>query len=187
MGVVLNMSSNSYRNFTLLLFSFLIVSLSYAGSDRESVVKQMTPVTYKDWLIKRKQYAPKILVVDMWAMWCSSCIERFPEMVKMHDKYKNRGVDFVSMNLDDREDHQSLKLAEKFLTKMDADFDHYHMNENLVYAFEKIDLISIPAILIYDENGNEIDRLTGDNPNNQFSEEDIELSINKLLNLSVIK
>ena len=85
------------------------------------------------------------------------------------------------MNLDDREDALSLKKAEKFLTKMNASFDHYRMNENLLQAFEKIDLIGIPAVLIYDRNGNEQYRLTGDNPNKQFTEKDIEEAVNDLL------
>ena len=85
------------------------------------------------------------------------------------------------MNLDDREDTKSLKIADKFLQKMNANFDHYRMDENLLYAFEKIDLIGIPAVLIYDSKGNEQYRLTGDNPNKQFTEKDIEEAIINLL------
>ncbi|MFK7816072.1 MAG: thioredoxin domain-containing protein [Gammaproteobacteria bacterium] len=143
--------------------------------------KLMTVINYAEWESQRLQYLPNIVVVDMWAMWCVSCIERFPEMVKLHNKYKDQNVKFVSMNLDDREDKQSLALAEIFLHKMNADFEHYHMNENLLYAFEKMDLIGIPAVLIYDLKGNEQYRLTGDNPNKQFTEKDIEEAISKLL------
>ena len=104
-------------------------------------------------------------------------------MIKLHEKYNNNNIEFVSMNLDDREDAKSLEIAEKFLEKMNADFDHYHMNENLLYAFEKINLIGIPAVLIYDSNGNEQYRLTGDDPNNQFTEKDIEVAIKSLLDV----
>jgi len=141
----------------------------------------MQPINYEQWETQREEYLPKIVVVDMWAMWCVSCIERFPEMVKLHAEYKNRNVQFVSMNLDDREDLQSLEVAEKFLIKMNANFDHYRMDENLLHAFEKIDLIGIPAVLIYDEEGKEKYRLTGDNPNKQFTDKDIEIAIKELL------
>ena len=95
------------------------------------------------------------------------------EMVKMHDQYNKDKVVFVSMNLDDREDLESLAAAEKFLMSMSAQFDHYRMNENLMRTFEKTNLIGIPAILIYDQKGKERYRLTGDNPNKQFTEHDI--------------
>ena len=102
-------------------------------------------------------------------------------MVRLHDEFKNQNVEFVSMNLDDRKDRKSLNAAEKFLKKMNANFDHYRMDENLLKAFEKIDLIGIPAVLIYDSKGKEQYRLTGDNPNKQFTEKDIEEALKKLL------
>ena len=117
----------------------------------------------------------------MWAMWCASCLERFPEMVKLQNTYKDHNVTFVSMNLDDREDEISLQDAENFLRDMNAQFDHFRMDENLISAFEKINLISIPAVLIYDKHGNERYRLTGDNPNQQFTENDIDAAIASLL------
>ncbi len=165
----------------MLLMGMAFLFGTNAIADAELKNGQMSAVTYAEWETKRLEYLPKIVVVDMWAMWCVSCIERFPEMVKLHNKYKDKNVEFVSMNLDDREDGQSLELAEKFLHKMSAKFEHYRMDENLLYAFEKMDLIGIPAVLIYDSQGLEQYRLTGDNPNKQFTEKDVEDAINALL------
>ena len=173
--------SMSNKLISTLFFSSILIIGSNVKAETELVGSQMTVVNNVEWEIQRQQYIPNIVVVDMWAMWCSSCIERFPEMVKLHEKYKNQNVEFVSMNLDDREDIESLKLAEKFLKKMNANFDHYRMDENLLHAFEKIDLIGIPAVLIYDKHGKEQYRLTGDNPNKQFTEKDIEEAVKNLL------
>lgn len=175
------MFSKAIKVFSLLIINTSIVFSISAYGETDSLHMQMTPVTYDEWEAKRIQYQPKIVVVDVWAMWCVSCIERFPEMVRLHERYKDHNVQFVSMNLDDREDTQSLKIAEKFLKKMNATFDHFRMDENLLVAFEKIDLIGIPAVLIYDESGHEKYRLTGDNPNKQFTDEDIEAALLELL------
>lgn len=142
----------------------------------------MKPLTHLQWVDKLQSYKPKIVVVDMWAMWCVSCIERFPEMIQLHNKYKNQNIEFISMNLDDQEDKESLDAANNFLRKMNAQFDHYRMDENLIVAFEKINLISIPAVLIFNQDGIEEYRLTGDNPNKQFTNRDIEDSLITLLN-----
>ena len=181
MVVQSSMFTKSFGYIALLMISNALLICSSVDAESELTDLQMTPISYAEWEVQRQQYLPNVLVVDMWAMWCISCIERFPEMVRLHDEYKNQNVQFVSMNLDDREDALSLKKAEKFLTKMNASFDHYRMNENLLQAFEKIDLIGIPAVLIYDRNGNEQYRLTGDNPNKQFTEKDIEEAVNDLL------
>ena len=66
---------------------------------------------------------------------------------------------------------------------MKANFDHYHLDEALMNAFDKIDLLGIPAVLIYGKDGNERYRLTGDNPNKQFTEADIENAIKHLINI----
>lgn len=183
MVVVLSMFNKFFAVIAMLFLGNTLQITSTAIADALPDEGQMILVNYAEWENRRLQYLPKIVVVDMWAMWCSSCIERFPEMVKLHDKYQNFNVEFVSMNLDDREDTMSLENANKFLEKMNANFDHYHMNENLLYSFEKINLVGIPAVLIYDSSGKEQYRLTGDNPNNQFTEKDIEDAIKNLLDL----
>ena len=163
---------------------FILCAGSSIGGEVTSATANtlMAPITLKQWNAKLNDYPPNILVVDMWAMWCTSCIERFPEMVKLHRKYNSEKITFVSLNLDDREDFESLSAANLFLDKMNADFEHYHMDENLMLTFEKLDLIGIPAVLIYDQQGIEQFRLTGDNPNKQFTEDDIEKAIQMLLN-----
>jgi hypothetical protein len=55
------------------------------------------------------------------------------------------------------------------------------MNENLLEAFERLDLLGIPTVLVYGSDGREHFRLTGDNPNNQFTDQDVESAIKSLL------
>lgn len=144
-------------------------------------VSAMVPISLTEWENKLNNYKGNIIVVDMWAMWCTNCIERFPEMVKLHKQYQHDNVSFISMNLDDREDTDSITAANRFLKAMNATFEHYHMDENLMLTFESLDLIGIPAVLIYDQDGSEKFRLTGDNPNKQFTEHDVENAILTLL------
>ena len=159
----------------------LVTTAALATSPSAQSKISFTPLLYDEWLAQLSDYQPDIVVVDMWATWCASCLEEFPKIVSLHEKYKNQGVTFVSLNLDDHEDQPSLDNAEKFLRKMNAEFDNFWMNENLMTAFEKLDLIGIPAVIIFDRNGEERYRLTGDDPNNQYRGKDIEQAIQNLL------
>jgi len=38
------------------------------------------------------QYRGKVVVLDFWATWCGPCTEVMPQMQKLHEKYKERGV-----------------------------------------------------------------------------------------------
>ena len=161
----------------------LFVALSLVASTPASATGtvSMKPISYQQWLQQRQTYRGQILVVDMWATWCSSCIERFPKMVSLHKKYARQGVQIVSLNLDDHNDKQALATASRFLNSIDAHFDHYHMDENLMQAFEKLDLIAIPVVIIYDRQGTQRYKLTGDNPYKQFTDKDVERAIQDLL------
>lgn len=142
---------------------------------------ELVPITYEKWKRKLAGYKPDIVVVDMWATWCAPCIERFPKMVELNKHYGDRGVRFVSMNLDSREDEPALEMARQFLVNTRATFENYMMNENLLQAFEMLDLLGIPTVVIYGPDGQERFRLTGDNPNHQFTDQDVESAIKSLL------
>ena len=175
---------NNHKQRTISISLGLIcwcITSAFATTDDATPDITFKPIRYVEWLEQLSNYKPDIVVVDMWATWCSSCLEEFPKIVNLHKKYNNSGVQFVSMNLDDHNDQPSLKNAKKFLQKMNAEFDNFWMDENLMIAFEKLNLIGIPAVIIYDRNGDERYRLTGDDPNNQYSGKDIEKAIKELL------
>jgi hypothetical protein len=52
-----------------------------------------------------------------------------------------------TMNLDDKDDPDAIRRAEEFLVKQKAAFDNFRMNEITPDAFEKLDLLSIPAVM----------------------------------------
>lgn len=121
------------------------------------------------------------VVVDMWATWCLPCIERFPHMVELAQKYADQRVRFVSLCLDDRDDEDAIALAQRFLTEQRARFPNFLMDEVVTRAFEKLDLLGIPAVFIYGPDGSLRYRLTGDDPNNQFTDADVDEAIEELL------
>ncbi|MGQ9427097.1 TlpA family protein disulfide reductase [Gilvimarinus sp. F26214L] len=174
---------------TLFTTALLVVFLSACGQQTGSGTDaapatsggRIKPLSFQEWGQQLESYQPKVVVVDLWAMWCSPCIERFPKMVDMHEQYASKGVEIVAVNLDNRDDKDALQRAETFLAEIGANFDNYHMNENLIEAFEHFGLIGIPAVVIYDGEGRERYRLTGTNPNKQFTDKDIEAAINELL------
>lgn len=141
----------------------------------------LVPVSHDQWTAMLPDYRPQVVVVDMWATWCAPCVERFPKMVALHDKYAGAGVTIVGMSLEDRDDAGAVAGAVEFLRRQAARFPNYLMNENIIDSFEKLDILGIPAVDIYDQHGTRRFRLTGDDPNNQFTDADIEAAIVALL------
>ena len=141
----------------------------------------LLPVSFEAWEQELRSMEGQIVVVDMWATWCLPCIERFPHMVELANQYAERGVRFVSLCLDDRDDEDAIELAQRFLTEQRAEFPNFLMDEVVTRAFDKLDLLGIPAVFIYGREGSLLHRLTGDDPNNQFTDADVEIAIEELL------
>ncbi len=168
--------------FTLcLLASGSIWAENTDGQSAANTSTELQPISFAQWDGILEKQLGKITVVDFWAAWCSPCIERFPHMVEMHHKYKDRGVRFISLNLDEQGDKESIDWANDFLERIKAVFPNYHMDENMTEAFERLDLLGLPAVRIYATDGTETHRLSGDNPYQQFTEKDVENAVQNLL------
>lgn len=63
------------------------------------------------------QFRGKVLYVDFWASWCSSCAKSFPFLNAMDKEFREQGLQIVGVNLDD--DPGS---ARDFLAKRPASF-----------------------------------------------------------------
>ena len=46
----------------------------------------------------------KVTIVNLWATWCGPCVEEFPDLVKLHNAYKAKGLSFISVTIDEPED-----------------------------------------------------------------------------------
>jgi thiol-disulfide isomerase/thioredoxin len=42
----------------------------------------------------------KYLFLDFWASWCEPCREENPKLVKLYEKYANKGIEFVDISID---------------------------------------------------------------------------------------
>ncbi|SRR6266567_910836 len=49
------------------------------------------------------QWKGKVLVVNFWATWCDPCREEMPEFVRAQSEFGDRGLQFVGIAVDQRE------------------------------------------------------------------------------------
>lgn len=65
----------------------------------------------------RKNGTDKVRLINVWATWCISCVEEFPELAKTARKFGLRNFEFISISLDEPEDKEAVKT---FLEKQQA-------------------------------------------------------------------
>ncbi len=63
------------------------------------------------------QYRGKVVLLDFWASWCAPCKESFPWMQRMAERYADRGLVVVAVNVD-----RDRSLADRFLRDQQPSF-----------------------------------------------------------------
>ena len=134
--------------------------------------------SYKNGLVNKKV---KFTIVDAWSTTCGPCKENFPHVVEMHRKYASKGLAVISLSLDDPSDKAAVDEAEKFLKAKKAAFTNVLLDENFGDGFEKLNVNAIPAVFVFGPDGKEVKRFTMDDPNNQFTYEEVEKAVVALL------
>lgn len=102
-------------------------------------------------------------------------------MIEMSRRFGPQGVRFVSISFDDANDPDSVSAAEDFLQEVQATFDNFLLTDSMRASFENFDAIGLPVVLMYDGEGKERVRLSGDDPDNQFDDKDVETALLGLL------
>jgi thiol-disulfide isomerase/thioredoxin len=88
----------------------------------------------------------KVVLVDFWASWCGPCAGSFPVMEELHQRYKERGLVIVAVNVDEK-----AADMEAFLKKRSASFAVVRDAEHKLVS--AVNVKAMPTSFILDGTG----------------------------------
>ncbi|MBA5792953.1 TlpA family protein disulfide reductase [Flavobacterium sp. xlx-214] len=101
----------------------------------------------------------KYVYVDVWATWCGPCVAEIPFMKEVEKKYHGKSIEFVSISIDEKKDHDKWK---KFVTdKQMGGIQLYADNAFKSKFVTDYAIDGIPRFILIDPNGNIV---SGDAP-----------------------
>jgi thiol-disulfide isomerase/thioredoxin len=142
-----------------------------------SAEAKLTPVDQTSFAKMVATHKGKIVLVDFWATWCVPCRKEMPELVKMSERLRAKGLDFVTVSSDEAGKEQAAfkvlmenAVAAPFYLKKVDDDDKFFESVDTKWSGE------IPAMFIYDRSGKRVRSFLGETP-----VKDIEAAVQKLL------
>lgn len=110
--------------------------------------------------IKLSDYDGKVLVVNLWATWCGPCRSEIPELVKLYQEFRSKGLEVVGLSTENPE--ASAAAVRKFV----SDFG---MNYRVGWATPEVALTlmqdrnAIPQSFVISRDGRILKRFVGFN------------------------
>lgn len=96
----------------------------------------------------------KVIVVDFWATWCGPCVGEMPNMKKLYAEFKDKGVEFIGVSLDQNEEQGGLKALKEFVAKNEIGWPQYYQGNGWESEFSRgWGINSIPRVFIIDADG----------------------------------
>ena len=94
-------SKNRFLIKTAVIVSMLMASTLVVSTGCSSALSDasLPPIEVEGWTNggPPSDLEGNVLVIDVFASWCVPCIQQTPDLVKLHDKYKDQGVKFIAV------------------------------------------------------------------------------------------
>lgn len=125
----------------------LLVSLSFSGD------KILVDATADEILAKVAEYeGDKPVLMNFWATWCAPCIEEFPYLMELNEKYEGQfKLIFVSGDF-----REARGEAEAFLKKQGVDFETYFKvgkDNEFITTISNEWTGALPFTIVYNKKG----------------------------------
>ena len=172
---------SSWRRKSWPAWRCILVALLALGVGCSWFQADIEPLTSKEWATVVGAHRGRLLVVNVWAGWCRSCLDLFPFVVDLSNHYEVERLQVLSLSIDNSNDLAVLQQAREFLRGQDADFPHYLLTHEITRALEGLGLESIPAVMIYDAEGRLRYRLQGDDDEIELTPADVQDAVESLM------
>jgi thiol-disulfide isomerase/thioredoxin len=97
----------------------------------------------------------KVVIVDFWATWCGPCVAEMPNMKKLYAEYKDKGVEFIGVSLDQPKEQGGLDKLKEFVQQNKIEWPQYYQGNFWQSDFSSSwGINSIPCVFAVDAEGN---------------------------------
>ncbi len=120
--------------------------------------------------LNKSDKSGNLILVNFWATWCAPCVKEIPEIVKLQEKYKERGLRVIAVSMDEPEELETnvrpfvAKRFPSFVSYLCKEPDHDKFASVIDPAWNEI----MPTNFLIDRTGKLRATLTGGKSYEEF-------------------
>jgi thiol-disulfide isomerase/thioredoxin len=112
---------------------------------------------------KLADYSGKVVIVNLWATWCGPCRSEIPDLVKLSEEFKLKGVELIGLTNEDPE--MDKDKVEDFVRQFKIPYKIGWGDQNFALALMQGQVKnSIPQSFVISRDGRVLTRFVGYNP-----------------------
>jgi thiol-disulfide isomerase/thioredoxin len=92
----------------------------------------------------------KVVVVNFWATWCKPCLREIPDLSKVYEKYKPKGLVMLGIMTDDPDHNQLLN----FQSDNEMTYPVVRANSDILLSYSYPG--ALPTTFVYDRSGKQV-------------------------------
>jgi len=140
------------RHVPRIIFGALAILLALAPTSLASAVEvgaRAPEIGMRDLdgrMVSLSSYRGKVVIVDVWASWCTPCEEEMPTLQRLHARYRRHGLRVVGVSVDRDE-----TAARRFIENTNVRFRNVHDPDRRTPG--RYGLATMPTSWIIDHRG----------------------------------
>jgi thiol-disulfide isomerase/thioredoxin len=123
------------------------------------LLQPIDEIKLRDTLKKNKG---NVVVINFWATWCEPCREEFPELVRLYENYRHKGMRLIFLSIERQEQRREVI---SFLKENKVNFITYIRSEgdfeSLVNGIDPDWIGTLPATFVINRQGKKVQSMTG--------------------------
>jgi thiol-disulfide isomerase/thioredoxin len=158
-------SSLSLVGAVLALFLGLSVQQTWGVDQHNQQALSFSLPDVNGQLQSGNQWLGKIVVINFWATWCSPCLKEIPEFIKLQDKYKQEGVQFIGIAIDD------LEPVKQYLASINSNYSQLIAGDSGIELSKQFGNTAnaVPYTVIIDQTGKIVHKHGGELSSDQLA------------------
>jgi thiol-disulfide isomerase/thioredoxin len=104
---------------------------------------------------KISDYKGKVVMLNVWGIWCGPCRAEMPHLIELQDKYRDKGFEIIGLNIGDQEGRaEKVDAINKFSEEMKLNYTLARMAGTSIRQFYAVSRQEVvPQTILVDREG----------------------------------